>query len=510
MINREINPNEFAFSSVLKSCSFEHGKMLHSQIIKHGCDSDLYVRTGLVDVYARAGDIVSAQQVFDEMPERSLVSVTMMLTCYAKHGELEKARLLFDGLVEKDVVCWNVMIDGYTQHGMPNDALVLFRRMLGARIRPNEITVLAALSACGQLGALESGRWIHSYIRNNRIDPNVRVETALITMYSKCGSIDDARLVFDQIVSKDVVAWNSMLVGYAMNGFTREVLQLFDEMCRGGLVLTDITFIGVLSACAHAGLVDQGRSVFNAMKGEHGVEPKIEHYGCMVNLLGRAGHLDEAYDLAMNMKIEPDSILWGALLSACRLHDNLEMGEEIAEILVSKNLANSGTYVLLSNMYAAKGDWEASARARTLMKDGGVEKEPGFSSIEVKNKVHTFLAGDMKHPKSKEIYKKMEEVNGLVRANGYIPHIETVLHDVGDVQKELLLEVHSEKLALAYGLINTRPGTTIRIVKNLRVCSDCHAVMKMISKITGRRIVTRDRNRFHHFENGACSCGDYW
>ncbi|GLU20087.1 hypothetical protein SLE2022_363020 [Rubroshorea leprosula] len=510
MLSQGITPNEFTFSSILKSCALEHGKMLHCQAIKHGFDSDLYVRTGLVDVYARGGDIAPARQLFDGMPERSLVSLTTMLTCYAKHGELERARVLFDELVEKDVVCWNVMIDGYAQHGMPNDALVLFRRMLAAKVRPNEITVLSVLSACGQIGALESGRWIHSYIQNNGIQMNVRVGTSLITMYSKCGSLEDARLVFDRINDKDVVAWNSMLVGYAMNGFSEDALQLFNEMCQKGLELTDITFIGVLSACAHAGLVSEGWSFFNAMKDEYGVEPKIEHYGCMVNLLGRAGRLEEAHDLAMNMKIEPDPILWGALLGACRLHGNLALGEEIADFLVSRSMANSGTYVLLANMYAAKGNWEAAARVRTLMKDSGVEKEPGFSSIEVKNKVHTFLAGDMKHPRSKDIYKKLDEMNGWVRANGYTPQIDTVLHDIGAVQKELLLEVHSEKLALAFGLLSTQAGSTIRIVKNLRVCSDCHAVMKLISKITGRRIVTRDRNRFHHFENGACSCGDYW
>ncbi|MBA0620250.1 hypothetical protein Godav_006006 [Gossypium davidsonii] len=447
MLFEGVQPNEFTFSSILKSCSLEHGKILHSQVIKLGLDSDLYVKTGLVDVYARGGDVGSARLVFERMPEKSLVSLTTMLTCYAKHGELKEARLLFDGMVKKDVVCWNVMIDGYTQHGMPKEALVLFRRMLAAKARPNEITILTVLSACGQLGALESGRWLHSYMQNNDIQVSVRVATALIDMYSKCGSLEDARLVFDRIYYKDV---------------------------------------------------------------EYEIEPKIEHYGCMVNLLGRAGRLEEAYELVKNMKVEPDPILWGALLGACRLHGNLELGEKIAEYLVSHNLANSGTYILLSNMYAAKGDWEEVARIRTLMKDSGVQKEPGCSSIEVHNRVHEFLAGNLKHPKTKEIYEMLEAMNGWLKAHGYTPQTEIVLHDIGDEQKEQSLEVHSEKLALAYGLISTQPGTPIKIVKNLRVCSDCHAVTKLISKITGRKIVMRDRNRFHHFVNGSCSCGDYW
>ncbi|EOX91580.1 Tetratricopeptide repeat (TPR)-like superfamily protein [Theobroma cacao] len=510
MLFEGVQPNEFTFSSILKSCSFEHGKMLHSQAIKFGFDSDLYVKTGLVDVYARGGDIGSARLVFERMLEKSLVSFTTMLTCYAKHGELEEARLLFDGMVKKDVVCWNVMIDGYAQHGMPNEALVLFRRMLAAKARPNEITILAVLSACAQLGALESGRWLHTYIDNNNIQVNVRVATALIDMYSKCGSLEDARLVFDRIPDKDVVAWNSMIIGYALHGFSQEALELFHGMCRTRLRPTDITFIGVLGACGHAGLVNEGWSLFYAMKDEYGIEPKIEHYGCMVNLLGRAGRLEEAYELAKNMKIEPDPILWGALLGACRLHGNIDLGEKIVEFLVGHNVANSGTYILLSNMYAAKGNWEGVARIRTLMKDSGVQKEPGCSSIEVNSKVHEFLAGDLKHPKSKEIYTMLEEMNGWLKAHGYTPQTDIVLHDIGDVQKEQSLEVHSEKLALAYGLICTQPGTPIKIVKNLRVCSDCHAATKLISKITGRKIVMRDRNRFHHFVNGSCSCGDYW
>ena len=230
----------------------------------------------------------------------------------------------------------------------------------------------------------------------------------------------------------------------------------------------------------------------------------------MVNLLGRAGHLDEAYELIQNMKIDPDPVLWGTLLGACRLHNNTGLGERICELLVSRNLAHSGTYILLSNMYAAAGNWDGAVRVRTMMKDSGVQKEPGCSSIEMNNKVHEFLAGDMKHPKTKEIYTMLEEMNRWLESHGYTPQTDTVLHDIGESEKKRSLEVHSENLAIAFGLITTQPGATIKIVKNLRVCSDCHNVTKLISKITGREIVVRDRNRFHHFVNGSCSCGDYW
>ncbi|CAN0917992.1 Pentatricopeptide repeat-containing protein ELI1, chloroplastic [Linum grandiflorum] len=245
-------------------------------------------------------------------------------------------------------------------------------------------------------------------------------------MYSKCGSLEEARQVFERTTYKDVVAWNSMIVGYSMHGFSKDALYLFSEMCRLGYKPTTITLIGVLNACTHAGLVSQG------------------------------------------------------------------------------------TYVLLSNMYADANDWEGVAGVRKLMREKGVEKEHGCSSIEVKNKVHEFVAGDWRHPKSREIHKMVEEMNEWVKGDGHNPRTETVLHDLGEAEKEKSLGVHSERLAIAFGLISTKPGTTIRIVKNLRVCPDCHTVTKMISKITGRKIVMRDRARFHHFENGSCSCGDYW
>lgn len=444
------------------------------------------------------------------MPERSLVASTSMITCYAKYGHIELARRLFDEMEMKDVVCWNAMNDGCTQNSRANESLDLFRDMLLTKTRPDEVTVISVLSACGQLGALESGKWLHSYIESNAIRFNVQVGTALIDMYCKCGSLDDAFSVFDKIVNKDVVAWNSIVVGCSMHGHSHKAFELFSQMCNLGLRPTDITLIGVLRACGHAGLLAEGRRFFQSMEDEYGIEPKIEHYGCMVDLLGRAGFLEEAYELVRTMPIEPDPVVWGSLLGACRLHSNMTLGENIVEFLVEKGLANSGTYVLLSNIYAAARKWDEVARMRTLMKDTGVRKEPGCSSIEIDSRTHEFLSGDMKHPRSKEIYLMLEELIELLKAYGYVPQTDIVLHDIEETQKERALGIHSEKLAIAFGLISTKPGTTIRVVKNLRVCSDCHTVTKLISKITGRKIVVRDRNRFHHFEDGLCSCRDYW
>ncbi|GFP88564.1 pentatricopeptide repeat-containing protein eli1 chloroplastic [Phtheirospermum japonicum] len=480
MLTDKVDPNAFTLSTILKACTSNSINALHCHALKLGIESNTYVRTALVDVYSRAGDIVSARNVFDKMPDR-------------------------------DVVSWNVMIGGYAQHGHPNEALVLFNRMMkSTRLKPNEATMLAVFSACGQVGALESGRWAHSYLGYNTTSINAHVGSALIDMYSKCGSLEDAQLVFDGIKSKDVVVYNAMIGAYAIHGFTRDALKMFDEMSERGLNPTNITFIGILSACAHAGLVSEGRALFNSMKENYGFQPKIEHYGCMVNLLGRAGKLDEAYELVRSIGDYADPILWGTLLSACRLHKNIVLGEKIVEILLERGVATSGTYVLLSNMYAESGNWDGVARMRAMMKQSGVQKEPGCSSVEVNNEVHEFLAGDMKHLRSKEIYSMLEKMNNWVKENGYVSKTDGVLHDIGENEKERSLEVHSEKLALAFGLISTKPRSTIKIVKNLRVCHDCHAVIKLISKITGRKIVMRDRNRFHHCVDGLCSCGDYW
>lgn len=419
---------------------------------------------------------------------------------------------MFDGMTERDCVCWNAMIDGYAKHGRPDEAMGLFRAMLRSGFKADEVTVVTVLSAVAQLGSLESGKWVHSYVENHRrnIGFSVRVGTALVDMYYKCGSLEDACLVFDKMPEKDVVAWNSMIAGYAMHGHSQKALELFYKLRNTKLKPTDITFIGVLNACSHAGLVQKGRELFNLMQNEYKIEPKIEHYGCMVDLLGRAGLVDEAYQLVQKMRIKPDLVMWGSLLASCRLHKKMALGERIANFLLGNGQADSGTYTLLSNIYAVVGNWSEVNRVRALMRENGVQKEPGCSSIEVDYKVHEFVVSDMRHPKSEEIYSMLDELNGLLKAHGYKPQTELVLHDLEEAEKERAIGVHSERLAIAFGLISTKPGTAIKIVKNLRVCMDCHNVTKLISKITGRKIVVRDRNRFHHFVDGSCSCGDYW
>ncbi|CAA7404226.1 unnamed protein product [Spirodela intermedia] len=490
-----VQPNAFTFSAALAACSLAAGKALHSQALRLGLAGDPYVGTALLGVYSRAGDTTAARHLFDALPSKNLVSSTAMINCYAKAGDLYAARAVFDRTPAPDAVCWNAMIDGYTQHGRPAESVALFRRMLrssGAAM-PDEVTLLTVLSACAQLGAMESGRWVHSYMSTRSIPMTAPLGTALIDMYSKCGSLEDACAVFDGIPQKDVIAWNAMIVGHAMHGNSREALALFSEMLAAGLRPTDITFVGVLNACSHAGLVAEGRALLLSMAERHGLLPKIEHYGCVVDLLGRAGLVEEAYELAQAMPVKPDAVVWGSLLGACRLHGKAALGEKIAAFLVAAGEANSGTYVLLSHIRAAAGDWEAAARVRILMKDGGVRKEPGAAAMEVDGRLHEFLVGDVGHPRSAEIYAELQALG--------------VLHEEGAAAAG---GVHSEKLAVGLGLISTAAGTTIKVVKNLRVCADCHGAMKLISRLTGRKIVMRDRIRFHHFSDGSCSCGDFW
>lgn len=344
-----------------------------------------------------------------------------------------------------------------------------------------------------------------------KIKLNHIVGGALINMYARCGDIDKAKKVFDEMNERDISTYNSIIAGLGMHGKSIEAIEMFRAMLKHGFRPNSITFVGVLNACSHRGLVELGFEMFHSMVKDYKIEPRVEHYGCMVDLLGRVGRLEEAFSFITRMKTTPDHIMLGALLSACKIHGNLELGEKIAKTLLDCDKADSGTYVLLSNVYASSGRWKEAAKVRAEMKEGGIQKEPGCSLIEVNNEIHEFLLGDIRHPQKEEIYKKLKELEKRLRlTEGYSPKTHVSLHDIEDRQKQWALSIHSERLAICYGLISTKPHTTLRVVKNLRVCNDCHSMIKLIAKVSRRKIVVRDRNRFHHFENGICSCGDYW
>eukprot|EP01018_Ginkgo_biloba_P035644 Gb_29805 [translate_table: standard] len=505
--------NHFSFTSVLSACAaqlaLEQGRQIHAHIIRAGFVLDVVVASALVDTYAKCGNIEDARQLFDKMPTRDVLSWTTMISGYAAFGNVECGRELFDKMPERNMISWTAMIGGYAQHGHGEDALKLFYEMELAGMKPDNFTFGSLLRACASIASMKQGKKIHAHLIKSRFESNVFVDSAVVDMYAKCGSIEDARRVFDKILKPDVVSWNAMIAGYAQHGHGKDALQLFEEMLQAGMKPDNITFIVVLSACSHAGLVDEGREYFNSMTRDHCITPKADHYVCLIDLFGRAGCLDEAVDCINNMPFEPNASAWNALLGACRIHGNMELGIRAAESLLQLEPQASSTYVLLSNIYAAVGRWDDVGKVRKLMKERRIKKEPGLSWIEVKNQVHSFIVEDRSHPQKEDIYAMLESLARQMEEAGYIPNTNLVLHDLEQEQKGQSLSYHSEKLAIAFGLISTPPETPLHIIKNLRVCGDCHTAIKFISKIVLREIIVRDASRFHHFKDGLCSCGDY-
>ncbi|CAL9117182.1 unnamed protein product [Musa textilis] len=454
-------------------------RSIHGFAVKSGFDVNSAVSTALTTVYCRLNDMEAARRAFDSMPEKSMAS-------------------------------WNAMISGYAQNGLTATAISLFREMQACNLRPNQITVTSILSACAQLGALSMGKWVHQIIAEEDLELNVFVSTALIDMYAKCGSIAEARSIFDDMEEKNVVSWNAMISGYGIHGRGLESLKLFEAMRSASVAPTGVTFLSVLCACSHGGLVEEGRAIFESMKREHGVEPRPEHYASMVDLLGRAGRLGEALEF---IKTTPESAgagVWGALLGACMIHKESELARHAARKLFELEPENPGYHVLLSNIHSSKRNYLEAAMVREDAKSRKLAKTPGCTLIEVGDAVHTFTAGDRSHPQSTAIHSLLEKLTGKMIEAGYRAETEAALYDVEEEEKEQMVKVHSERLAIAFGLLSTGPGTEIRIIKNLRVCLDCHQATKFISKITQRVIVVRDATRFHHFRDGVCSCGDYW
>ncbi|XP_022772384.1 pentatricopeptide repeat-containing protein At1g34160 [Durio zibethinus] len=470
-------------SFTLKACArvlaATEARQLHANIMRLGFMADALLGTTLLNVYAKVGDLGRARKVFDEMPQR-------------------------------DIASWNSLIFGLAQGNQASEALELFKRMEVEGLKPNEVTVLGVLSACSHLGDFKEGEKIHLFIRNEKLDLNVQVCNALIDMYANCGFVDKAYGVFDDMgCRKCLVTWNTMIMAFAMDGNGLKALQLFQQMDGARVQPDSVTYLAVLCACNHAGLVEDGVRLFNTM-GKHGVKPNMKHYGSVVDLLGRAGRLKEAYNIINSMPMVPDVVLWQSLLGACRIYKDVEMAEIASRNLVEMGSNNCGDFVLLSNVYAAHERWNDVGRVRDSMKKRDVKKVPGFSYIEVDGLRHKFFTGDKSNAKWKEIYSKLDEIRFRIKELGYVAETSFVLHDIGEEEKENQLCHHSEKLAVAFGLISTSEGTPIQVIKNLRICVDCHVVIKLISKIYERQIIVRDRVRFHKFKDGFCSCRDYW
>ncbi|KAJ0984903.1 hypothetical protein J5N97_003259 [Dioscorea zingiberensis] len=452
---------------------------IHGFVMKCGFDMNSSVSTAITTVYARLSHLVSARKVFDEMPVKTLAS-------------------------------WNAMISAYAQNGLTEMAIRLFQDMQALNVCPNPVTVTSILSACAQLGALSMGKWVHRIISEEDLELNVYVSTALIDMYAKCGDISEARKVFDSTEDKNVISWNAMISGYGLHGQGQQALKLYEEMVNARIAPSGVTFLSVLYACSHGGLVEEGKAVFQSMVCDHGVKPGPEHHACMVDLLGRAGKLNEALEFIQTVPENAGAGVWAALLGACMKHKETGLAQLASEKLFELDPENAGYYVLMSNIYSANRNFPQAAMVRQAAKSRKLAKTPGCTLIEIGEKPHVFTSGDRSHPQTEGIYSKLEELMAKIIEAGYRAETDAALYDVEEEEKEHMVRVHSEKLAIAFGLMNTEPGTEIRIIKNLRVCLDCHSATKFISKVTERLIVVRDATRFHHFRDGVCSCGDYW
>ncbi|KMZ65915.1 Pentatricopeptide repeat-containing protein [Zostera marina] len=470
------------------------------------------------------GSIIDQIATFVSSKEtvNSLLVSTVLLSLYSRVGRLEDARSLFDRIPEKDLVSWNSMIGGYSQNQRPTDAIDLFRLMQKQEhVKPDGVTMSCLIDACSHLGALGLGEWIHAYMNKNNIEMDAFLATALVDMYAKCGDLKTSRLLFSEIPNKDLVCWNAMMKGLAVHGQGEEALELFSQMEKEGMSPNEVTFIALLSACSHGGgLVPKGLEIFRSMQEKYDVTPGIKHYGCVVDLLGRAGRIEEAFEFVENMSkesvVKPDSIVWGALLGACSSHENIQFAQVAASRLLELEPVHDGNYILLSNVYATKGKWDDVEKVRARMRSSNVRKEAGCSMIELNNgEIHEFRAGDKSHPRWREIYQAWDELLKVLRPMGYEPDTKALLKNLEEEEeKEEALFRHSEKLALSLALIdssNSKSTAPIRIVKNLRICGDCHRAMEVVSQIVkDREIIVRDRNRFHHFIEGSCSCGGYW
>ncbi|KAL3538283.1 hypothetical protein ACH5RR_001649 [Cinchona calisaya] len=545
MVVSDCRTNKYTYPLLFKASSIEQaleeGMQIHAHVVKNSLVEDGHIRSSGIQMYASFGRLEDARKILDAKGQTDVICFNAMIDGYMKCGDVEAARGLFDGMVnknagswnamingfaingkidkakeyfnempEKDEISWSLMLDGYNSEGHFKEALEVFREMQITNVKLKKFVLSSALATCANLGALDQGKWIHTYIRRNSVPLDAVLGTSLVDMYAKCGRLDMAWDVFENIKQKKIFSWNAMIGGLAIHGRAEDAINLLLKLQKEKLKPNDITFVAILSACAHAGLVDEGMKYLNTMEKVYGVKPTVEHYGCAVDMLGRAGLVGEALELINSMPVRPNAAILGALLGACRNRENIQLAEKVGKTLLEMEPENSGRYALLSNIYSKAGRWDDATKIRMLMKERGVQTIAGRSMIGLNGEVHEFKMGEKTHPHMKDVYLMLEDIMDKLLLEGHVPNTSEVLYDISAEEKETALRYHSEKLAVSFGLINTAPGATIRVINNLRVCDDCHSVAKLISKIYNREIILRDRARYHHFRDGQCSCKDFW
>ncbi|KAK8582790.1 hypothetical protein V6N13_069558 [Hibiscus sabdariffa] len=482
MLKEGVEPDKFVFSIALKACAgledLNLGRQIHGYIVKLGLESEVFVGTAVVDLYVKCSDFDSACRAFERISEPNDASWSAIITGYCQIGKFEKSLQIFKSLRTNDMAI-------------------------------NSFVYTSIFQACSALADYNMGAQAHADAIKRGLVSYLHGESAMITFYSKCGRLDYANRAFESIDEPDTVAWTAIICGHAYHGNASEALKLFKRMQNSTAKPNEVTFVGVLTACSHSGFVTEAKLYLVSMSREYGVKPTIDHYDCMIDAYSRAGMLQEAYELIKNMPFEPDAMSWKCLLGGCWIHRNLELGKIAAKNLLQLDPDDTAGYILMFNLYASHGKWEEAASIRSTMGARKLKKELSCSWITVKGKVHRFVVGDKHHPQTENIYGKLKELNHSFM------DVESVLLKEEDVSFGLperiqQLTEHSERLAIAFGLISIPSNAPIIIFKNLRACKHCHDFAKHVSMVTGRRITIRDSCRFHHFHLGKCSCNDYW
>ncbi|CAN7134183.1 unnamed protein product [Brassica rapa subsp. narinosa] len=479
-----VGANYITVVSVLGACLtpcdlLKHGKPLHAYIVSAGFESDEHVKNSLITMYAKCGDLTSSHDLFNRLNNRNIIT-------------------------------WNAMLAANAHHGHGEEVLKLVSKMRSLGMNLDQFSFSEGLSAAAKLAVLEEGQQLHGLAVKLGFEQDCFIFNAAADMYNKCGELDEAVKMLSPSVNRSLPSWNILISAFGRHGYFEKVCETFHEMLESGIKPGHVTFVSLLTACSHGGLVDQGLAYYDMIARDFGIKPAIEHCVCVIDLLGRSGRLAEAETFISNMPMKPNDLVWRSLLASCKIHGDLDRGRRAAEHLSKLEPEDDSVYVLSSNMFATTGRWDDVESVRNQMGFKNIKKKQACSWVKQKDKVSTFGIGDRTHPKTLEIYEKLEDIKKLIKESGYVADTSGALQDTDEEQKEQNLWNHSERLALAYALISTPEGGTVRIFKNLRICSDCHSVYKFVSKVVGRRIVLRDQYRFHHFESGMCSCKDYW
>ena len=479
----KLRPDLITMINLLPSCAQLEaillGKSVHGFAIRHGFLPHMVLETALVDIYGRWGKLKAAECLFGQMNERNLIS-------------------------------WNAMIASYMQNGENRNAMALFQDLCNRTLKPDATTIASILPAFAELASLREAEQIHGYVMKSRLDSNIFVSNSIVFMYGKCGNLLRSREIFDRMTFKDVISWNTIIMAYAIHGFGRVSIELFLEMREKGFEPNGSTFVSLLLSCSVSGLVEEGWEYFNSMKRDYDITPGIEHYGCILDLIGRTRNLDHAKNFILEMPPAPTARIWGSLLTSSRNKGDIEFAEIAAEHIFSLEHNNTGCYVLLSNMYAEAGMWEDVERIRSLMKKEGLEKSVGCSVVDLSCKTFRFVNQDRSHIEINMIYDVLDIVSKKIGEDIYVHSLTKFRPSDLEKKRTSSPKSHSVRLAVCFGLISTAIGNPVLVRKNIRICEACHRFAKRISEITKREIIVRDSKIFHHFNGGHCSCGDYW